>query len=67
MTQPKEIVYRNWAEFREALIERGYNLSRRQWDLLSELLFASAIHAPYTEGDIEYAIKKIKRVRGFVK
>ena len=68
MIQPKEIVYRSWTEFREALVARlGYDLSHKQWDLLSFHLSASAIHPPYSEGDIEYVRRILKRIRGFVK
>lgn len=59
--------YNSWGTFKTALINRGVVLTLDQWDLLDEILFDGAIHAPYSSGDIEYALKKIRRVKKWIK
>ena len=61
------IEYKSWGSFKTALINRGVSLTPDQWELLDEILFSSAIHAPYSGGDIEYALKKIRKVKKWIK
>ena len=61
------IEYKSWGSFKTALINRGVVLTLDQWELLDEILFSSAIHAPYSSGDIEYALRKIRKVKNWIK
>ena len=61
------IEYKSWGSFKRALINRGVSLTLDQWELLNEILFSSAVHEPYSSGDIEYALKKIRTVKKWIR
>ena len=60
--------YESWREFRVALEqELGYELPPKFRRQLEESLFWAAIHVPFTEDDVEFAItmvNKMKRIWG---
>lgn len=73
-TEPEETkVYYTWESFKLAIIETIKNnggrcdLTNNQWAFLEMLLFDEAVHEPYSSGDILFALKKIKKVRKWVK
>ena len=55
-------------EFREE-IERILELKIKYsvWVAISNFLYGAAIHAPYNDGDVEYALPKIKRLLRLLK
>jgi len=56
--------YRTWREFRVALNRHlAEPLPTNLWVVWEELLYSAAIHEPFSDGDIEFALHKIKRLR----
>ena len=56
-----------WLSFRLALErETGKNYPPYLWDMLRETLSWSAIHEPYSEGDIEIALKQVASIQKFM-
>lgn len=56
--------YKTWWEFKNALVGKlNEDLPQEMWALLEELLFSSSIHEPYSNGDIDFALRKIKRLK----
>lgn len=55
--------YEKWAEFKQVLIKRlGKDLPDELWVLIEDILFSSAIHEPFDDGDIEFSLKRIRKV-----
>ena len=57
--------YKSWTSFKTALNARlPERLPDSLWSTLEEILFSAAIHPPFSDGDIEFALRKIKRLWG---
>ena len=55
--------YETWKEFKVALELRGVYLLPRQWRILGDWLFGCAVHEPFSDGDILFAMKIIKKIK----
>ncbi|MAF43095.1 MAG: hypothetical protein CMI54_02850 [Parcubacteria group bacterium] len=55
-------VYNTWADFTTAL-QSQVELTELEWKMLEEVLFSASIHAPFSKGDLDYALEKIKRIK----
>ena len=55
--------YETSDEFKIALEEKlGYVISPELWDVIVEFLFVSAVHEPYSDGDVLFALPKIRKM-----
>lgn len=61
-------VYRTNHEFRVALEKAtGRAIPPSLWPILHNFLDSQGVHEPFTDADVEFAIKKCKRLGGIVK
>ena len=56
--------YETWAEFKQVLmLHLDDELPDVLWELIEDILFVAAIHAPFDDGDIEFSLQRIRKVR----
>ncbi len=57
-------IYHSWREFRPVLESRLFcNFTEAMWETLQDQLFWAAIHEPFTNGDIDIAVKMAQKLR----
>ena len=62
-----ETQYQTWAIFRRVLRRNSEGeIPGYTWDMLRETLAWSSIHEPYSDGDIDIALKQLKRLLSFL-
>ena len=60
--------YKTEAQFRSRLEDiLKLQIAENTWKFINDFLYGAAIHAPYSEGDIKYALPKIKRLLKLLK
>jgi len=60
--------YQTWKAFREFLKGQVHEpLPDCLWSILESILNFGAVHPPYGEGDIDFALKQIKSLKVFMR
>lgn len=55
-----------WGSFKKYLGRRGVKLTHKEWGFLRDELRACAVHEPFDETDIYFAIGRVKEIRSLL-